>query len=192
MSQIFVIPIRKSLKVEEVLRDGKKVRDVLLALAQGGVPKAFQHSADGSFVPTWFVVDKDGSAAIILTPWTDEDMKYGMVDALKEHFERAEIVSYVMVSEVWVSKNPDAGQPSQDPERQEALSFLAVDQKGTTYGQILIERDDVGEPVLQEYEEMFSTDDPGREVGGIMASLLPGGTNTITTLEEIKQRVRPN
>lgn len=84
--------------------------------------------------PTWLCECGDGSRIVHVTPFGNTEEKQVVVDVMRALFASLGATSFVYVCEAWVATSPVGGDmttpPSQRPDREEVVMFLAGDDAG--------------------------------------------------------------
>jgi hypothetical protein len=102
-------------------------------------------------VPSWLLIQADGSTEIIGTPWNDDDEKHNFVVLMKLKMRELGTVAYSLVAEAWQasapkhwdtkSDLPDKLRPRNRPDRKEVVMALAATATEARYRQWEIKRD---------------------------------------------------
>jgi hypothetical protein len=108
-------------------------------LLQSGVDQA-NHLLVGKpgaeLLPTFVIQFKDQPPTIITTPWSGDDEKYAVVEAMRLllKIHRASVVSYLFWSEAWQAyedpKHPTGLMPRDRQDRKEVVILNAFDKQG--------------------------------------------------------------
>jgi len=120
---------------------GKHARIVLVEM---GFPE---------LLPSWLLINSDGTCHIVGTPWQDERDKERQVKRLALRMRREHTVAYSFVCEAWsawldpgeydpeTGEIPEALRARNRPNRREVVTALAADKTRAIYGTWEIQRD---------------------------------------------------
>jgi hypothetical protein len=104
---------------------------------------------DGGLLPIWHAVRRNGEHGVVASPFGDGASKDLVATAMREVFERLDVVAYVFVCESWMltCKEDDVDKIKRkgirdDTRRVECLWYAAEDAAGEITAYQLIERPD--------------------------------------------------
>jgi hypothetical protein len=115
-------------------------------------------------IPSWVLIQADGSTQIIGTPWRNDAEKSQTGDLLKAKMDELGTVAYSFVAEAWAATAPkgyegsaylpDNLRPRNRPDRVEVVAALAANAQEAKYRQWKIKRDSDGHVIaLERLEE---------------------------------------
>jgi hypothetical protein len=97
-------------------------------------------------MPSWLLIDPDGTPRVIATPWNSDLEKRVAEMALRQKMKRQKTVAYSVVTEAWLAHQkgpykPGDKRPMDRADRQEVVVAIASDGKETLYKSWHMRRD---------------------------------------------------
>jgi hypothetical protein len=121
--------------------------DELVADATMALHHLIERERPKALTPIFFACDAEGTIHVMGTPWASPDEKTAALKALKEEFQKRQIIAYVHISEAWIAyvERGDSaavhGRIADRPDRVEAVVMAATDGTDTRHRVYDIMRD---------------------------------------------------
>jgi hypothetical protein len=136
--------------------------------------KAIIVDGQKELIPTWVLVNKEGEACIIGTPWKNAAQKMRAEHLMRKKIREYRAVAYSLVVEAWLACYPPQTKldehlirPHDRPDRKEVVLTFATDGQQTVWKTWAVRRNHLERVVALEEEPS-----PNSEPQGWMLSLL--------------------